>query len=104
MVKVLLHLNASVPLRPNISSVSPGVVTGVRPRVRCPDHLRSELVGRWCHHAAYDEPAASSVPPPVGVPPPANDDPAAAGVTPPAAGVAPPTGCVSAESQQAVPV
>jgi hypothetical protein len=30
MVKILLHLNASVPLRPNSSSASPGVVLGVR--------------------------------------------------------------------------
>jgi hypothetical protein len=90
MVKVLLHLNASVPLRPNISSISPGVVTGAGAlTTRGPSWL-----GDGVTMAACDEPAASSVPPPVGVPPPANDDPAAAGVTPPAAGVAPPTGCV----------
>jgi hypothetical protein len=48
MVKVLLHLNTSVALRPNTSSASPGVVPVVRPGVRCPDHQRSELVGRRC--------------------------------------------------------
>jgi hypothetical protein len=81
----------SVPLRPNSSSASPGVVPVVRLGVRCPDHLRSELVGRWCRHGRCDEPATSDVPPPAGVAPPA-------GVTPPAAGVAPPCGW-SAESQ-----
>jgi hypothetical protein len=51
MVKILLHLNVSVPLRPNSSSASPGVVTVVRQGVNCPDHPRSELVGRRCRSA-----------------------------------------------------
>jgi hypothetical protein len=46
MVKVLLHLNVLVLLRPNSPSVSPSVVPDVRPGVRCPDHSRSELVGK----------------------------------------------------------
>jgi hypothetical protein len=50
MVKVLLHLKALVPLRPNNSSASPGVVPVVRLGVRCPDHPRSELVGEPCRH------------------------------------------------------
>jgi hypothetical protein len=50
MVKVLLHLNASVPLRPNSSGSSPGVVPIVSLGVRWPDHPRSELVGKWCYH------------------------------------------------------
>jgi hypothetical protein len=50
MIKVLLYLNGSVPLRPNRSSANLGVVPGVRPGVRCSDHPRSELVGRRCRH------------------------------------------------------
>jgi hypothetical protein len=50
MVKVLLHLNALVPLRHNSFSASPGVVPVVRPGVKCPDNPRSELVGRRCRH------------------------------------------------------
>jgi hypothetical protein len=50
MVKVLLHLNALVPLRPNSSSASLGVVSVVRSGVRCPDHPRSKLVMRRCRH------------------------------------------------------
>jgi hypothetical protein len=50
MVKVLLHLNVSVPLRPNSSRASPEVVPVVRPGVRCPDHPRSEMVRRPCRH------------------------------------------------------
>jgi hypothetical protein len=50
MVEVLLHLNASVPLRPNSSGASPGVVPIVSTGVRWPDHPRSELVGRRCRH------------------------------------------------------
>jgi hypothetical protein len=50
MVKIVLHLNASVPLRPNSSSDSPGVVLVVRPGVRFPNHPQSELVGRRCRH------------------------------------------------------
>jgi hypothetical protein len=45
MVKVVLHLNATVPLRPNSSSAIPGLVPIVLPGVRCPDHPRSKLVG-----------------------------------------------------------
>jgi hypothetical protein len=50
MAKVLLHLNTSVPLRSNNSSASPSVAPVVRQGVRCPDHPRSELVGRRCRH------------------------------------------------------
>jgi hypothetical protein len=100
MIKILLHLNMSVPIRPNNSSTSPGVVPGVRLGVRCPDHPRSELVGRWRRHGRRRQ-ACSIQCPSAGrcrfardVPPPTNDDPAPADVAPLAAGVAPPTGCV----------
>jgi hypothetical protein len=65
MVKVVLHLNASAPLRPNSSSASPDL--------RGPSWSRDGVA-----MAACDEPAASDVPPPAGVAPPA-------GVPPPAA-------------------
>jgi hypothetical protein len=100
MIKILLHLNMSVPIRPNNSSTSPGVVPGVRLGVRCPNHPRSELVGRWRRHGRRRQ-ACSIQCPSAGrcrfardVPPPTNDDPAPADVAPLAAGVAPPTGCV----------
>jgi hypothetical protein len=41
MVKVVLHLNVSAPLRPNNSGASPGLVPVVCPGVRCLDHPRS---------------------------------------------------------------
>jgi hypothetical protein len=81
MAKVVLHLNASALLRPNSSSVSPGLVPVVRPGVRCPDHPRPSWSGDGVAMSACDEPATSSVAPPVGV-------------APPAAGVTLPYGCV----------
>jgi hypothetical protein len=97
MVKVLLHLNVFVPLRPDSSSASPSVVPYVQgsgPLTTCGPSWSGDGV------AMADEPAASGVPPlagvalHAGVPPPANDDPAPVGVTPLVAGVALPTGCV----------
>jgi hypothetical protein len=64
MVKVL-HLNAPVPLRPNNSSASPGVV---RPYVQGSGALTTRgpsWSGDGVAMAACDEPAASGVPPPV---------------------------------------
>jgi hypothetical protein len=94
MVKVVLHLNALVPLPPNNSSANPGLVPVIRPgsgalTTRGPSWSRDGVA-----MAACDEPAASGVaPPPAGVAPPASVAPPAAGVVllavvaPPAAGV-----------------
>jgi hypothetical protein len=92
MVKVVLHLNASVPLRPNSSSASPGVVPIVRSRSGALTTRGPSWSGNSVAMAACDEPAAFGVPPPAGVAPPTVALPT--GVAPPAAGVAPPCGCV----------
>jgi hypothetical protein len=81
MVKVLLHLNASVHLRPNNSSVNPGMVPIVRLGVRCPDHPRSELVRRRCRHGRLRWACSIRCR-------------SARRVAPPAAEVAPPSDCV----------
>jgi hypothetical protein len=79
MVKVVLHLNVSTPLRPNSSSVSPGLVPVVRPGSGALTTRGPSWSGDGVAMAACDEPAASGVAPPAGV------DPPAAGVAPQAA-------------------
>jgi hypothetical protein len=61
MVKVILHLNVSVPLHPNSSSASPGLVPIVRPGSGALTTRGPSWSGDGVAMATCDEPAASGV-------------------------------------------